>query len=407
MKKLLVFQTAYTYQDMIDKSLEIYFTAKDLRGYFSNVVTVNPLAMYTNALNGEQYYGKSRIIIYNSTHTFIEGSYARFQKLGKLKKINFLLAQLSLIGTILSVIGLSRFDYVRAEDPRFSGMWGFLFSRILRRPFLVGVWGNPDTNRSLLSGPMVSTVFYNIRIEKRVEKFILNSADISMAQNQDNLDFILRQGVPIDRTRIFKLGNGIQDCHFVDPKDRDSSLLDEININFKADKIVIAIGQLEKRKIYEDSLKVAAILANDIDIQFIIVGEGSERRTYEQLAVKLGIATKVQFIGNISQPQLASLLSRADLVLSPLTGRALTEALLAAAPVVAYDIDCHPELIKSGNTGELVEFRNYSEMAKAAKKILDNPKYGAKLGQNGREFVLDFMDPIKINSDQIKAYETL
>ena len=408
MKKLLIFQTAYTYSEMLEDSLEIYFTSKDLDGYFSKVLTVNPIAFNPATLNARNNESKkAKVFFHNENHIFIEGSHARFKRFQKFRRLNFLLAQVDLFFVVLKVVQKNKCDFVRAEDPRYCGLWGYLFAKILSKPLLIGVWGNPDTNRELLCGPMSPRIFGTVVREKAIEKFILRKSNMSLAQNDDNLGFILNLGIPREKTAIFKLGNGIHPIHFTEPEKRELKTFWAKEFEPFTGKVVISIGQLEKRKLYDDALRVIAYLKRDFEIKYLIIGEGSQKDILEKLTLELDIADNVVFLGKIPQPEIAALLSIADLVLSPLTGRALTEALLAAAPVVAYDIDCHPELIESGITGELVEYRNYHEMAAKSMHILGDPSYGDFLGAHARKFALNFMDPKRIITTQIGIYEGL
>lgn len=408
MKQLIVFQTAYSYSEMLEDSLEVYFTSKDLDGYFSKVITVNPIASYTDYIRiGRMDFNQSKVIEHDRVHTFIEGSHARWNFLGKFPRLNFILAQIDLLLVILKVIDRGRIQFVRAEDPRFCGLWGFILAKIIQKPLLVGVWGNPNTMRQLLSGPMSPKIFRTIYVEKVIEKFILRNSNLALAQNDDNLNFIINSGIPREKTAIFRLGNGIHKCHFTEPKTRSSNTDWYQSLKSREHKIVVSVGQLEKRKLHEDALKVIRILKDNFNIKYYIAGEGSQRQYYEDLAHDLNIVENVVFLGKIPQQDIAALVAIADLVLSPLTGRALTEALLGSAPVVAYDIDCHPELIQPGMTGELVEYRNYHEMAVRADYILTYPDYGRTLGRNAREATLNFMNPANIINEQVRIYETL
>ena len=49
-------------------------------------------------------------------------------------------------------------------------------------------------------------------------------------------------------------------------------------------------------------------------------------------------------------------------------------------PIVAYDIDWYSEAVETGVTGELV-FLNYSLMADAIEKIINDEEYGKMIGK--------------------------
>jgi len=392
---------------MEQRNLSIFFTSKDLGGFFKKVITVHPIADYGNIFESRSRFAKPHIIKHGNRHIFIEGSVARFKTLRRVASFNFFIAQLELFFVISRISKSIKIDFVRAEDPRFNGIWGFIFSRILGVPLLVGNWGNPETIRTITGKPMMPRFFKYIWLEILIERFILRHCSCALAQNDDNMQFVLKSGVNPSRTAFFKLGNAIELCHFKSPDKREVSNLSFLSFIDPEVKILLCAFMIEKRKILEDAIDVARIVKKEFSLKLIVAGEGTARPYYEEYVASKGMGKDVIFIGNISQIELSSLMVRADVILSPLTGRALAEAVLSETPVVAYDIDCHPELIKTGVTGELVPFRNRAEMAVRTTFILKNPEYGAQLGKAGRNYALKFMDPQAIIKEQIRTYESL
>ena len=86
---------------------------------------------------------------------------------------------------------------------------------------------------------------------------------------------------------------------------------------------------------------------------------------------------------------------------------ALAEAALGGAPVVAYDIDWHSELIEPDVTGELVPYLDVSAMADAMEQLLDDPERARRMGSALRSKALDMLDPERLRRAQIAAYEEL
>ena len=121
-------------------------------------------------------------------------------------------------------------------------------------------------------------------------------------------------------------------------------------------------------------------------------------------AKELQIDDHVHFIGNQNQQALAQLNAHAAVVLSPLTGRALSEAALGAAAIVAYDLDWQRDLIESGKTGELVPFRRPDLLGAAAIRLLEYPQYAASMGAAVRARALTILDPESLNEHERQEY---
>jgi glycosyltransferase involved in cell wall biosynthesis len=402
---ILVFQTAYTYQEMVDRDITIFFTSKDLGGYFKRVITVHPISDYSKMLESKPEYGKTNFIKHNEIHTFIEGRIARFSFLGHFKTINFLIAQLDLFFAIRNHVKELKIDFIRAEDPRLNGLWGVLFRRVIGVPLFVGNWGNPQTIRNLTQKPLMPRFFKKIWVETFVEEKIFNIADCVMAQNADNLQFVLDYGIDPKKTAIFRLGNAVNPCHFKDPSERTPVMIPLMTGLEPNTKVLLCAFALEKRKILEDVFEVVNLLKSEFNIKLVVAGDGSARDDYAKLCNDMNLKNQVIFLGNIPQEALSFLMVKANVILSPLTGRALAESVLSSTPVVAYNIDCHPELIESGITGELVPFRDWKQMAEKTRNLLLNEQYAEEIGFNGRQTALEFMDPGTIIKTQVKVFQ--
>jgi len=403
-KTLLVFQTAYSYSDMASQDMTSFFTSKDLEGYFTKVITINA---FGNPTKASEMNFRVNVIEHNQIHTYVESTNSKFQFMLKLPAFNFVLSQLVLLKAIHEIVKNNPIDVIRAEDPRYNGILGCYFSRKIRKPLVVGCWGNPDTIRELTGKPMAPRLFRKITIEKMIEKYVFRNTDLAIAQNTDNLNYIRQFDVPDNKLEIFRLGNAINSIHFTEPAARETlDLKHEYGISTSA-KIVICVSALEKRKIVEDAICAFEKTGQGIGSHLILVGSGTMEADYRKLVDDLGLMGLVTFTGSINQLKLSRLLAQADVILSPLTGRALTEGMLAATPVIAYDIDCHPDFIQSGVNGFLVQYRDVEAMAKRIIELLNDNDLSEYLGAEGRSSILNEMEPTKLIQNQRHVFNQL
>ena len=94
-------------------------------------------------------------------------------------------------------------------------------------------------------------------------------------------------------------------------------------------------------------------------------------------------------------------------MLSPSMGRALTEAALAGLPIVAYDTDCHPEIVKTGETGILVKYLDTQAMAEAGDYMFNNRAEAKRMGDAARGWTMDLMNPEKLIQEQRLIFSDL
>lgn len=403
---LIVIQSAYPYKALCERNLLDFATSKDLDGFFHTVYTVHAAATVEFDVNSRERYGKITKYKHSSTHTFVEAKVGRYWCLRRFSFLNFVLSQINLIYYILKLSWGDKDFLIRAEDPRYNGLLGYLLTRMKRLPFIVGSWGNPDSIRRYTGTPLQPRVFRSVKAEEYCEKFLLKRADCVLVQNEDNFNYAVQYGAKKEKVNYFRLGNAIYPEHFTNPRSRTSSPDDQTKINHLGYKIC-TVSRLEKLKIVDHTLKSFREMEEAINCQLYIFGDGSERNSLLDLANELGISDRTHFLGNVDQKTLARLLPHMDLVLSPSMGRALTEAALAGLPIVAYDTDCHPEIVKTGETGMLVKYLDIQAMAEAGDYMLQNRADASRMGAAARAWTLDLMNPGKLIDEQRKIFMSL
>ncbi len=407
-RKLLVFHSAYTFDDIRSRGLEVFISARDAGEFFDSVLTVSPIASLQYSATRSDRFGKAKYFQLDSRNTILEGKISRFHLPEKFRIVDFLFGQFSVVASLVKRGGLRSVRLVRAEDPRFNGLYGLFFSWLLRKPLVIGVWGNPARIRESTKSPLMPNLFRTGVMEERVEKFVLKRASMVLAQNEENMSYALALGVDPVRTRLTPLGVGIDSSHFVSNSDRYdvSSDLEEFGIT--SERIVVCVSRLEKVKFVEHALRACVVLSKaGLDFKMVIVGDGREKPDLINLAKSLGISNNIVFAGNRSQVWLSGFLARADIAIAPLAGRALLEIGLAGCPVVAYDVDWHSEIVKSGITGTLVENFNYEELGNAALKLLSDDELISRMSQKMKAQALDIANPKALAQVQADIYKEL
>ena len=144
------------------------------------------------------------------------------------------------------------------------------------------------------------------------------------------------------------------------------------------------------------------ILKTQPDLQYAIVGEGEIRARLERIAVAMGVADNVTFLGEISDAELAELYRLCDAFVLPSRGqerlgivggegfgRVYVEAALAGKPVVGSLSGGAAEAVLHGETGFLVNPDSTDEVADAVLAILSDPQLASRMGSAGRKWSLD------------------
>ncbi|MEO5598935.1 MAG: glycosyltransferase [Novosphingobium sp.] len=407
-RALLVLDAAYTLEMIRERGLEPSITCRDLDGFFDHVYSVHPFATLLTSPEWTGRFGRPVWHELAARHSFIEGKVGRFAWLGGLFPLNFLIGQLGLFITLARLIRRENVAVIRVGDPLYLGLFGLALKAVTGRPMLIRVNGNNDKVRANTGKPMYPRFFRSTALEEKVERFVLPRADVIAAPNQDNVDFAVHGGARADRTTIFRYGNLLAPEHRTPPSERgtDQALFDRLGID--PGRYMLCIGRLGAVKFPDDAVRVlAGVVAQGHDVSLFFAGDGDMREALLAQAAEAGVAERVVFGGNQDQRSLAQLNAHCALVLSPLTGRALSESALGGAPIVAYDLDWQGDLVSDGETGALVPFRDVEALTAAAAAMLADPARARRLGLAARERALAMLDPDVLDAHERDTYERL
>ena len=407
-RRMLVFHSAYTVEYLREYGLEIFVQSRDAGHVFDSILTVSPIASLQYDKEDRRRNSKPELFQLDDRNYVIEGRTGRYSFLQRLKGLNFLFAQISLIGWIIRHGELRKVDLIRAEDPRFNGIYGYIFSKILRKPLVIGLWGNPGRLRKLNGKPNQPGLFPSSRSEERVERFLLKRASMVLAQNAENMSYAFELGLDPARTRITPLGVGIDKAHFLELNARQNISDDLKTWGIKDEFVLFCISRLEALKMVDHAVKACQYVKRaGLPFKLILIGDGRERDSLIALAEALELSSSVIFAGNRSQEWIAGLMIRADLNLAPLCGRALLEASLSGCPVVSYDVDWHADIVHPGITGELVPNLDFEAMGNAAVTLLKDKGLRDQMKINMSKLAHELASPERITAEQVKIYQEL
>lgn len=406
--EMLVLDASYTLEVLKARGTEHSVLCRDLDGFFGHVWSVHPFATLLTSEKWTPRFGKPVHHSLAHRHTFIEGKVGRFEFLRNFPTLNFLIGQILIFVSLLMLIWFRPIKIIRVGDPLYLGLFGLALSRLTRVPLVIRVNGNNEKIRQNTGVPIYPKLFRSIKLEKWIERFVFPRADLVAAPNQDNVDFSIAAGASPDRVTIFRYGNLLAPEHLAEPSARscDTKMFD--NLGIVPRKFLLCVGRLQPVKFPDDAIRILSeTIRKGFEIKLVFAGDGEMLAELKSLAFQEGVQDCVVFAGNQNQQALAQLNTFASAVISPLTGRALSESALCGAPIVAYDLDWQGDLITSGETGALVPFREWQRMADAVEEYLRKPEFAARMGRNARVRALLMLDPKVLDQHEREQYSKL
>lgn len=153
------------------------------------------------------------------------------------------------------------------------------------------------------------------------------------------------------------------------------------------ERIITHVSNLRKVKRVTDVIEIFDRIQQKIPAKLIMVGDGPERETCENLCYEKGIEDKVLFVGNSNEVD--KILCFTDLFILPSEkesfGLAALEAMACGVPVISTNAGGLPEVNIQGVSGYLSDVGNVEEMATNALKILKDDDSLAKFKKNAIE----------------------
>jgi glycogen(starch) synthase len=153
-----------------------------------------------------------------------------------------------------------------------------------------------------------------------------------------------------------------------------------------ARRTVLYLGRLAAMKGVDTFLRAAARVAPAFpDALFVVAGEGPEYPRLVDLAVHLGIADSVLFLGHVTEDERVVLLASASVFVLPSIvepfGIAALEAMAAGVPVILSKTSGVAEMAKSVFA---VDFWDTEEFASRIAELLIYPVLQSTMGEGGR-----------------------
>jgi sugar transferase (PEP-CTERM/EpsH1 system associated) len=206
---------------------------------------------------------------------------------------------------------------------------------------------------------------------------------------------VMIEEIGISPQRVRLIYNGVDTARFC-PHAQDRESLRH-NLQIPPDMAAIGIvARLARIKNHEVLLRAYAKLraAPEKKTRLVIVGDGPERASLEELSRQLGIAGDVSFLGE--RRDTPGLLSAFDIYVLPSFSEGmnltLLEAMGAGLPVVASRVGGNVEIVEDGNTGYLFPSGNVDALSELLGRLVSEPERRVQMGQSGRERVLRQFD---------------
>ena len=204
-----------------------------------------------------------------------------------------------------------------------------------------------------------------------------------LAISESTRDDLVHRGIDAKRVSVVRCGLTQEDYGVrVPPESR-------------RDPVVVFVGRLRRYKGAQLAIRaLPRVLERVPEATLRIAGDGPYRAALEALALRLGVAGRVRFLGAVSPAAKVDALNAAQVALapSPKEGWGLTviEANACGTPVVASRSPGLVESVRDGETGLLVPHGDVPALADAIVRLLSDAPLRLKLASQGVRWARTF-----------------
>ncbi|MEE4216012.1 MAG: glycosyltransferase family 4 protein [Xanthomonadales bacterium] len=169
------------------------------------------------------------------------------------------------------------------------------------------------------------------------------------------------------------------------------------------------VGRLEKWK-GADQILYATSLLGDVAIRILLAGSGPEEKKLFALAERLGISSKVDFLGHLDDP--GPIYEESIALIVPSLemegfGYVVLEAFAHGRPVIASDLDIFNDTVVDGKTGLRFQVGNQQSLAEAMLQAMNDRESLSSMGSNGYRLLLERFTLKKMADSTLDVYRNL
>jgi glycosyltransferase involved in cell wall biosynthesis len=156
-------------------------------------------------------------------------------------------------------------------------------------------------------------------------------------------------------------------------------------------------------------VRALPLVAREVDVEAVFVGDGPERERLEALARELGVGDRTRFLGARPHDAMPGLLSSGEVAVFPslmeATSVAALESMACGVPVAASRVGGLPEIVDA-SVGTLFEPADPRDLARALVELLRAPDLEER-GRRARERVVESWSNERLARRHLEIYEQL
>ncbi len=175
---------------------------------------------------------------------------------------------------------------------------------------------------------------------------------------------------------------------------------------------ILSVGRFVHKKGFDLLVQAFARFARrNPGVDLLLAGGGEELETCRRLAVHLGLAERVRFLGSVDHRQVVDLIRGCRFFILPSRqepfGIVVLEAMAAGKPVVAARVGGVPEIIEHGENGLLVNPESVGALLAGMEMLWHHPRLSGELARRGQATARDRFTWGRVAERYLRSYQSI
>ncbi|MHB8388431.1 MAG: glycosyltransferase family 4 protein [Acidobacteriaceae bacterium] len=297
------------------------------------------------------------------------------------------------------------FDVIHACNPPDTIFIIGRFFKLFGKKFL---FDHHDINPELYETKFNRRDFF-YRLMIKLERLTFRTADVSIATNESYRRIAIeRGGMPPDRVFVVRSGPDLRRLQRLAPvehlKNGRHYLVGYVGV----------MGRQEGIDLLLDAVRHIVYSLGRTDIQFGLVGGGTELENMREYAGRIGVTEYVTFTGRVPDQQLLEMLNTADVCVNPdianpmndkSTMNKIMEYMALGKPIVQFDLT--EGRVSAGPASLYAAPNDALDLARKLVDLLDDPARRQDMGNLGRRRIEEQLEWKYEAPKLLEAYEAL
>ena len=247
---------------------------------------------------------------------------------------------------------------------------------------------------------------------RSMARFALRQADLLTANSADLRDAVLPLGADLSKFDMIIYGT---DPAALRPDETGvAALRADLGIG-AGDVVALCVGRMVPKKGFDVLIRALATPAlRERPVVGVMVGEGDDKAAWQQLALDLGVAERLRWVGNVPKTAIGRYYNMADVLAMPSVSRpadglnvCVLDAMSCGKPVVGTTVAGNPLAIVNEETGLLIAEQDADALAGALARLADDPTLRRRMGAASRARIENELGWPHLARRYISHFETL